>query len=623
MKDENGTSLWYETKAGAADCALKITEQLKSTPAYKELSLRVKNPRLPVYFQYIIQSEIYPFVRQAYMIRWHKRNNKTIPHKESMVLLPKIGLFGELKKCWDFEDVPAELVNPISLRALNNVLCKEVLLKLIKSLIKGPVISLTEIFYGIRKRNLPARTDKPCIACQYNEGINFSKRNDLNWYPGSGINPEKILIYFDMLDTITCAVVKKEIIQQIEEQRFKWVAIRKNVVEGQQSVWRPPKLCADPLIKKSAGENKLEEWLIKRGNELLKRIHYWRSFYDDFNIKIHYMPAEYDTENIVQAIAFDINKKGTGALVGKHRSEFILPTRSCIGSSPKHVFFIWSRNVEFAVKPNYDFKDVLVISGYPNDIFTKHENFCLIPRSNGAKFVIAFFDDGGSDFSHFGKEDVAKFYNAFLQWVLDDPEVGLTIKSKKPFIISESHTIHALLDSAIATGRCVRVPDEFGRFPSDASYGADMAVGCGISTAATEAVIGGCRGIHYNNANLKNHRYYRWGFEHLIFNNLERLLAALKQYKRDPKEKRLLGDWSLHMDELDPFRDGKGGEREGVYMRWLLEAFDKGKSRDEAIKYANSRYGAQWGTDKIIDMKSRLRWEKQDDQNENNILDTF
>jgi hypothetical protein len=60
-----------------------------------------------------------------------------------------------------------------------------------------------------------------------------------------------------------------------------------------------------------------------------------------------------------------------------------------------------------------------------------------------------------------------------------------------------------------------------------------------------------------------------------------------------------LGEWAEHIDELDPYRDGRGGERIGTYMRWLLESFDKGKTREGAIGNANKLFAESWGADKI------------------------
>lgn len=40
----------------------------------------------------------------------------------------------------------------------------------------------------------------------------------------------------------------------------------------------------------------------------------------------------------------------------------------------------------------------------------------------------------------------------------------------------------------------------------------------------------------------------------------------------------------------------------GIYMRWLLEGFGRGKSRNDVIQDANKLYSEQWGKDKVIKM---------------------
>ena len=204
---------------------------------------------------------------------------------------------------------------------------------------------------------------------------------------------------------------------------------------------------------------------------------------------------------------------------------------------------------------------------------------------------------------HFSKKDMTKFYQSILQWILDDSTIGLVIKSKKPAVIDNLPMIHPLLNKALKTDRCIKIENELGRFPSEASSGADMAIGCGISSAVIEAVIGGCRGIHYDMTNLKNHEFYKWGYEKVVFDDLDRMMASLKKYKENPHSNSELGDWTPYLNELDPFRDGRGGERMGTYMRWLLEAFDKGKNRDEAMQYANKLYTNKWGNDTITNME--------------------
>jgi hypothetical protein len=58
------------------------------------------------------------------------------------------------------------------------------------------------------------------------------------------------------------------------------------------------------------------------------------------------------------------------------------------------------------------------------------------------------------------------------------------------------------------------------------------------------------------------------------------------------------------MDQIDPFHDGQAGERVGTYLRWLLEAFDRGYGRDAAIREANARYAEKWGVDKVLDFSA-------------------
>ena len=61
------------------------------------------------------------------------------------------------------------------------------------------------------------------------------------------------------------------------------------------------------------------------------------------------------------------------------------------------------------------------------------------------------------------------------------------------------------------------------------------------------------------------------------------------------------------LEEIDPFRDGRAGERVGTYIRWLVEAFDEGLDRDTVIQKANEKYAAIWGDDKVIPLAAATR----------------
>ena len=80
-------------------------------------------------------------------------------------------------------------------------------------------------------------------------------------------------------------------------------------------------------------------------------------------------------------------------------------------------------------------------------------------------------------------------------------------------------------------------------------------------------------------------------------------MDALKSFKKNTNNFPDLGDWSAHLDKLDPFRDMRGAERIGTYVRWLKESFDKGLERKDAIEQANEFYAKEWGEEKIISTK--------------------
>ena len=135
-------------------------------------------------------------------------------------------------------------------------------------------------------------------------------------------------------------------------------------------------------------------------------------------------------------------------------------------------------------------------------------------------------------------------------------------------ILGQLPEIGGLMEKAEMTGRWMNLTNVFGRSPSDASQVADMSVGIGISSAVTEAVAAGGRGIHLDLTRQRSFPFYQWGYEKVVFDDVESMMAALRRYKADPNREPELGDFSQRMDQIDPFCDGRAGERVGTYIRW-------------------------------------------------------
>ncbi|MFA5164055.1 MAG: hypothetical protein WC481_00620 [Candidatus Omnitrophota bacterium] len=597
MRCADGSSLIYEVDKTASMIALRISQELKKDPIFGELDERLPGGWSLFYFQILIKDKIYPYIRQAHVIRWYIGNGITIPDKEKTVTIPQCGILTVLKDHWDFDDVPIRYGRgPLSG-------WDKALKRTVKRYRDGLLKTWEAYIFGQAKENAKqdlagtART----IACHYAEGFDPNRRNDLNWYAGSGIDAKDVLIYFDCPDNITGGPIGKETIDKLESKGFRCVALKNGVVNSMHSAFcKVPCIHPDRYLKAGRVRNPVTDWLVEEGNDLIRSVEYWRSFYKEFGIKVNYVAEENPYVNIPQRIAFDVDGENGGLLAGKQRSEVPFIYRYLNGYHPKHIYFTWNRRSALNIEQKHENVGRIVVTGYPYGTLCPAKDDASLLRSRGAKFIIALFDNiHGSDYIY-STDEMRRYYEAFLSFMIEDETTGIIIKSKKPLVIQKLPEIHTLLEKAVATGRCIRLDREIGRLPFDASRNADLAVGVGISSPVIEAVIAGCKGVHYDITHYKKHVFYEWGYEKIIFDDILRLIDAIKRFKKEPSSEPGLGDWSGHIEELDPFCDRKGGERMGSYMKILFESFRSGKGRVTAVNDADRTYSREWGDYKIV-----------------------
>jgi hypothetical protein len=442
------------------------------------------------------------------------------------------------------------------------------------------------------------------IAVQFVEGVDFERRSDLVWFPESGIDPSRILIYFAWPDH---QPADEEVIKSIEAMGIQWICLnsRSSTVKN-SPVWAPGSKNRTIIEKlKNKPTTEIEKWIYRTGDKLIKEVNYWLAFYEDFRIRIHFIIGGSDSKYMAQGIAFDLKDSQKGFIAGKERSELHWPPICILGWYPVDVFFTWTPRAQNYLVPNVNRISSAVATGYSNDLVfsgkrISGEEVKKGLRARGANYVIALFDNvHGSEIAH-STAKMEKFYLAFLEWLLEDPGLGIVIKSKKPSVIQRLPRVRSVLEKAEFTGRCLRLSDEHGRLPVDASLASDLSIGVGISSAIIEAAIAGCRSIHADLTHLRSHEFYQWGYERIIFDDLDRLLFAIKGHKSGLAAFAEVGDWTPFLGQLDPFRDGQAGRRMGTYLRGALQGFDQGLERNEVLKQAGRRYAQQWGEDKVI-----------------------
>jgi hypothetical protein len=576
-----------------SDLAARIFDRIKCRAAYRDFLAVIGSDKIPFYFQGRLRAEIKP-----YILKMIGNRSVYIPEKHIFLLLRELlELYG------------------ITMEKHSNL----------SGILELGSLSIREFFK--RKRLLIAniwnrlwydRTFKGAyetgsmVGVYLSEGIDTGKKSDIHWLPQSQIDPDRVLLFIheNSLKKKYGLFVRpnKPLLKELKASPFRWVFIPQKMLTGMyKGVWAPKKIKLPKWVhaldeKISDG---LDKWIFNICKELLCEIDFWKSFLEEFNVKILYYSGEGSTTVIAQGIAFDVLGEKSGFTAGKQRSDIGHSLRVLTAYHTKDVVFTWnSRNPEYFRLP-YNRVCSQIVAGHPNDAnFLQHageiEKAKELFKRNGAVFIITLFDSGHGNQYHynFSSAEMEIVYTRFLNWVLEENTLGLFIKSKKPYILETLPNIRSLLKSAEETGRCIRLP--FSCLPSTAARVADIVVGLSVSTAATEAVIVGCRGIHYHSKFPRTHEYYRWGYGKLVFDDLDLMMSALKGYKADKSSNSELGDWTPYLDLIDPFRDGRAGERMGIYFKWCLEGFDAGLSRNDVIKQANEKYASRWGDDKVI-----------------------
>jgi hypothetical protein len=211
-------------------------------------------------------------------------------------------------------------------------------------------------------------------------------------------------------------------------------------------------------------------------------------------------------------------------------------------------------------------------------------------KLHGVKYTVALFDNVHANTYGFSTIEMKNFYNTFLDMLFRDPTIGIIIKSKKPIILNSMPIISQKIEKAQATGRCIKLSNEFGRFPLDAALASDISVGVGISSAIIEIATAGLPAVMYDMTTYYPHEFYKKG------NN--KIIGKIKDQKNNNLNSNL-GEWADLKIELDPFSDGMSNYRIEEYIKNCLDAFDLGLNASNVINNANKKYSKAWGNENI------------------------
>jgi len=332
----------------------------------------------------------------------------------------------------------------------------------------------------------------------------------------------------------------------------------------------------------------LAGWQYYLGNKL-------SNIYKTLNIRgvFHFEEAGMDIISLASAMSDSIR-------IGTHWASHTGINQT---SSRSHqVYFLWGNHDMQLVLDTGSMSRTMLISGcflsdHSNKEARQHAEAAVKEiRKEGVRYILTLFDNS---------PPCPEFYRFFLQWLVEDPYLGLLIKSKgKSWKEVHNDGLNGLVERADKTNR-IHVMDHKSS-SADAALLSDFAVSNTSISTLIAASLQGTRVIYldYERIDQGPQKPYcilhSLGSNRCVFHEPLLLRRAIADYFKNPDSNPGLGDATPVLDQLDPFRDGKASQRIGEFIAWYLEELDGGSNADDAVRSATDKYAKKWGQDKVI-----------------------
>jgi hypothetical protein len=536
-------------------------------------------------------------------IKLHAQKNSDEDHTKNIVVIKDIYWISFFKK--HFKDTARIYSYPNPKEFFNKVYAFFKLM--IEIILNGMLILLGK---GIGKKS-----SIPKIAVLHVQGANFEKRTDFFWFPGSGLKPEQVLVYFKY----SAKPPTSEAVSFVEKNHIPWVNLlpikigHKKLTGGSAEFNRFPTLFYLKSLCQTLYSSfvmtlvcifkfRRECWAYwKSLTALVSTTNFFEAFFKAYHVKGHFAMHEGGRD----MVAADLAIQAVGGVdFCTHWSSYDVVT---MGMGKTHdVCFSWGPffTKNFFSKPYYSIKNY-VYSGYIFDGFFKN---CEIRAKDhrqkllkeGAEFIICVFDQNNPSDRPLWNREVEQLYRRLLNLVISEPKIGLIIKPKKLSPKLKIPSIASLYEKAEATKRCLTLKGDV--FPNEAAQASDLTIGvAACSTASLEAALAGVRSITFDLESCHEHAFYQGGLHKTVFDDLDEMFDQIQNFRRDPHSVPEFGDYSFILPQIDPYQDRKASERIGQYMFRVMEAMAQGKDKKEAIALANHFYGAKYGADKVLE----------------------
>ncbi len=593
----------YEDAAQFVENVVKPSDKIKSL--LKHVPVRYNPATIELFIKQELSLELELPMRIFNAIALHQKRDKSEAKAKNVVVIKDIHWISYLRK--HFKN-PADIYTYPNVKEFFNKVYAFVKL-IIEVLLNSLLLIIGRQIEGAKKSAVSK------IAVLHVQGANFDKRTDYFWFPGSGLKPEQVIVYFKY----SAKPPKPEAISHIERTQIQWVNLLPVRIGSKRWTGGTAEFNFFPSLQYIGylGETlwssfrlifvcistwKKECWAYwKVLTVLLSTANLFEAFFRAYHVKAHFGMHEGGRDMVAANLAMECVG---GVDFTTHWSSFDVVTLPM--GKTHDVCFTWGPfyTKNFFSKPYYTVRN-FIYSGYLFDSFFEGRggNAGELRQKmidEGAAFVVCLLDQNTPADRPLWNREVEKMYRRLFEMVINDSEIGLIVKPKKVNPKFKLPKLRPLIEEAEATGRCVLLAGDV--FPCEAAQASDMTVGLAIcSTASVEAALAGVPSITYDLEEHKDHLFYQRGLNQIVFNDLDKMFASLEGYRKDRRLFAQLGDHKEFFKEIDPFNDRKSSQRIGRYMRDVLDSLSQGGTKQEAIRQANAAYRASYGADKVVE----------------------
>jgi len=448
--------------------------------------------------------------------------------------------------------------------------------------------------------------------------LNFDlgKRSEFFWMLRSGIARGKIGLLLNRTDVL----LKGEQLLDLKEKGIETIALAPlKTIDGRNvPVWKPGlsykkmrrrylfRLVSDFIFNLAMLRQSGIFYLVHMFY-FADKFSFWSDFFGSSPVKVVINCSDFAKPYIPMSSALE---KAGGISISYHWSNLCF--NNIVLSNCSDIVFSFGPYYRKYFESNRSVLKYLIYGGYITDhafqaVRADSRKLREGLLSRGAKFVIAYFDENSADdrMCSYPTSRAIEVYSRFLAYLMENPNVGMIFKPGYPRTIhSRLAPIREVIEKAKATGRCVFIDQ--GNYlsevlPTELAQASDLSVGhLASGTVALESFLSGTITIFLDLEKVYSSPVYPEGRGRVVFDELEPMLKAIDSYRSERTAIPGFGDLTDWAKGKDAFKDGNASLRFGSYVKWLDEALVHGKSRDDAMEYANRMYTDSWGRESIV-----------------------